>query len=113
MIMETPPTILSIEKIRDICAPRLGYRPCIWQAEVCQALLAGQHSVVLSTAATSAGKTATFFMPAMIEADGATMIVVPLKGLGGQMVEAAEALGFTAINITRENISDSSVIKVM
>lgn len=101
----------TVDEIINLCEPLLGYRPCKWQALVVYAAL-GDRRILLSTAPTGGGKTATFWMPAFLEEVGTTLIVVPLKDLGTQMASVATELKFSAISITRENISDEAVIKV-
>jgi ATP-dependent helicase YprA (DUF1998 family) len=58
----TPPP-LTLNKICDCCQKVLGYQPCQWQLDVCQALLSGKNLIM----STGAGKTLMFWLPAIIE----------------------------------------------
>lgn len=108
-----PPTKLpTIAEIQALSEEKLGAKACIWQAEVCQALLGGQP-IVLSTAATGAGKTMTFWLPMLYEESGISVIVVPLKDLGDQLASQASSLGMTSVSIKRETLQeDNDVVKV-
>jgi hypothetical protein len=65
---------------------------------------------IVSTAATGAGKTATFWLPMLFE-ESVEFIVTPLKSLGEQMALNARALNFMSVNITRDNFTPK-LIKV-
>ena len=78
-------------------------------------MLAQQHQVVVSTAATGAGKTLTFWLPLLVEKKkkkGTTFIIVPLKDLGQQMADDAALFGLSAFNATSETLREKDAIKV-
>ena len=112
--MSDPNCIPSVEKIRNDSLSTFGYRVCHWQAEICRHLLLRRYQVYVSTAATGAGKSSTFFLPLSHENDGVTFLVVPLKDLGKQMAETSTKLGFSSVNVTSETFDEhgSQLIKV-
>lgn len=110
-----PPTLPSIPSIREIkerARQALGFAPCFWQADVCRTLLQRRKGVVLSTAATGAGKTATFWLPILFEPSGVTIIVEPLKDLSAQIATVAKSIGLSTLNVTREVLDDTGAVKV-
>ncbi|KIL56654.1 hypothetical protein M378DRAFT_39791, partial [Amanita muscaria Koide BX008] len=85
-------SIPSIDEIRCKAFDVLGKRPCLWQANVCQAILEGNRDVI-SIAGTGMGKTLTFWLPLLFRPDGIQIIVTPLNILGQQNVETLEKAG--------------------
>src|ERR1700729_688493 len=59
-----------------------GFRPCLWQIRVVRAILAGKD--VIPIAPTGSGKSLTYWMPLLFIKYGITVVVTPLKLLGGQ-----------------------------
>ena len=100
--------IPSIQQICEQAQDKLKFHPCKWQVEVTQAILGGRD--IVSTAATGAGKTATFWLLMLFE-ELLEFIVTPLKSLGEQMALNAQALNFTSVNITHDNFTPK-LIKV-
>ena len=77
-------------------------------------MLARQYQVVVSTAATGAGKTLTFWLPLLVEKKkkkGTTFIIVPLKDLGQQMADDAALFGLSAFNATVTSGSDPHITR--
>jgi len=71
----------SILEIRQKVIQLLGYRPCLWQIRVVEALLKHDKDII-SIAATGSGKTLTFWMPLLFRPDGIQIIITPLNILG-------------------------------
>lgn len=68
----------------------------------------------MSVSPTSSGKTSTLWMPVLWEKEGITLIISPLKALGGQHSAAPELPkipGAEAVNLTAETATDE-VFKV-
>jgi len=109
------PDVLSEEYLASELFSTLGFRPCKWQLEICRIMLARQHQVIVSTAATGTGKTLTFWLPLLVEKKekkGTTFIIVPLKDLGQQMADDAALFGLSAFNATSETLKEKDAIKV-
>ncbi len=68
--------------------------------------------VIVSTAATGAGKTLTFWLPILAGETAMTFIIVPLNVLGQQMADNACALRITSFNATHDTIRGKQAIKV-
>ena len=103
---------LTFNEVRQKATERLGIKPCIWQTDVCCALCASTARIVLSTAATGAGKTSTFWIPILFESAGITILIVPLKDLGAQMSSVANGYGLSALDVTRETLDDKDTFNV-
>jgi len=67
---------------------------------------------MLSTAATGAGKTSTFWIPIFFESAGITILIVPLKDLGAQMSSVANGYGLSALDVTRETLDDKDAFNI-
>lgn len=100
MVLPVP----GIDAVRERAEKELRFRPCLWQIEITRTLLDPARRDIVSTAATGAGKTATFFLP-MLYSKLATIIVTPLKLLGEQHAQEAIKLGFKAVSVMRENFT--------
>ena len=93
---------LLLSQIRDKVQKCFGYRPCLWQIRVVQALLKNDKDVV-SIAATGSGKTLTFWMPLLFVPEAIQIVVTPLNILGNQNVETLAKVGIKAISITAQS----------
>ena len=93
---------MLLSQIRDKVEACFGYRPCLWQIRVVQALLKNDKDVV-SISATGSGKTLTFWMPLVFVPDAIQIVVTPLNILGKQNVEMLANVGIKAISITAES----------
>lgn len=92
---------LLLSQVRDKVEKCFGYRPCLWQLRVVQAVLKHDGDIV-SVAATGSGKTLTFWMPLLFIPDGIQLVVTPLNILGKQNVDTLEKVGIKAISMTAE-----------
>ena len=91
----------SILEIRQKVIQLLGYRPCLWQIRVVEALLKHDKDII-SIAATGSGKTLTFWMPLLFRPDGIQIIITPLNILGKQNVDTLTGLGISGIALHAE-----------
>lgn len=107
-----PAIELSEAALITLTSEKLGYPPHKWQAHLARALLSRENRVIVSTAATGAGKTLTFWLPILAGETAMTFIVVPLNVLGQQMADSARTLGIPSFNVTRETIRGKQAIKV-
>ena len=98
----TKTPIPSLLEIREKVIQLLGYRPCLWQMRIVEALLRHDKDVV-SVAATGSGKTLTFWMPLLFRPEGIQIIITPLNILGKQNVDTLTALGISGIALSAEN----------
>ena len=93
----------------------LGYTPCKWQLDIGWVLYLQEWHIVISTAATGAGKTVTFFIPSILEKGdkpAMSFICVPLKDLGQQMADEGAALGLLTFNATSDTLNAKGIMKV-
>ncbi len=93
----------------------LGYTPCKWQLDIGWVLYLQEWHIVISTAATGAGKTVTFFIPSILEKGdkpATSFICVPLKDLGQQMADEGPALGLSTFNATSDTLNAKGIMKV-
>src|SRR5258708_37087190 len=86
------PILLSETALISFASEKLGYSPHKWQAHLTCALLSWENRVIVSTAATGAGKTLTFCLPILAGGTPMTFIMVPLKLLGLKMPDTASVL---------------------
>jgi superfamily II DNA helicase RecQ len=96
------PNLPSFTEIRRRTQEVLGYRPCLWQICVVEAILRHDKDII-SIAATGSGKTLTFWMPLLFNKDGIQVVITPLNILGKQNVESLKAMGIQGITVTAEN----------
>ena len=89
-----------------------GFRPCLWQIRVVRAILAGKD--VIPIAPTGSGKSLTYWMPLLFIKYGITVVVTPLKLLGGQFSKMLQDNGLvqsiTAANATNKLFEASLLI---
>ncbi|KAH6892700.1 P-loop containing nucleoside triphosphate hydrolase protein [Coprinopsis sp. MPI-PUGE-AT-0042] len=98
----------SLDEIRRRTQDKWKIRPCLWQLEVTQAILA-RNSDIVSVAGTGMGKTLTFWMPLLFSRpDALQIIITPLNLLGQQQVSILEKLGLTGIFISSETATDGN-----
>ena len=81
-----------------------GLCPCLWQIWVVCAILAGDN--VITIAPTGSGKSLTYWMPILYIKHGITVVVTPLKLLGGQFVDVLLGKGVSAVSITAANATN-------
>ena len=81
-----------------------GFRPCLWQIRVVRAILAGED--VITIAPTGSGKSLTYWMPLLFIKYGITVVVTPLKLLGGQFSKMLQDNGVSAVSITAANATN-------
>ncbi|KAF8311899.1 P-loop containing nucleoside triphosphate hydrolase protein [Clavulina sp. PMI_390] len=103
---------LNETQLRALVEAQLPFTVHLWQLHIACVLLEKQKKVVISTAATGAGKSITFFLPLLAGEDGITFIIVPLTVLGEQMVETAKSYGITAFNASSESLRDKKEMEV-
>jgi len=114
--VDTPmsPPLFGAE-IMSRLATVLGYIPCKWQLDVGRVLYLRERRIVISTAATGAGKTATFFIPSILEKSvkpATSLICVPLKDLGQQMADQGAALGLSTFNAMSDTLNTKGIMNV-
>ncbi|KAI0764454.1 hypothetical protein BC629DRAFT_1256452, partial [Irpex lacteus] len=73
--------------------------PCLWQAQVTQALLQGNKDVVVKSG-TASGKTLTFWMPLLFSRTSIQVVITPLNLLGLQNERELVGRGIRAISIS-------------
>ena len=81
-----------------------SFRPCLWQIRVVRAILAGED--VITIAPTGSGKSLTYWMPLLFIKYGITVVVTPLKLLGGQFSKMLQDNGVSAVSITAANATN-------
>ncbi|KAK2464056.1 hypothetical protein APHAL10511_003926 [Amanita phalloides] len=86
------PAIPSVDDIRIKAHTIFQKRPCLWQINVCQAVLAGNQDI-MSIAGTGAGKTLSFWLPLLCRPNGIQIVVTPLNILGQQNIDTYPRLG--------------------
>src|SRR3984885_10148371 len=96
------PNLPSFAEIRRRTQEVLGYRPCLWQIRVVEAILRHDKDII-AIAATGSGKTLTFWMPLLFKKDGIQVVITPLNILGKQNVESLKVMGIRGITVTAEN----------
>jgi superfamily II DNA or RNA helicase len=96
------PNLPSFAEIRRRTQEVLGYRPCLWQIRVVEAILRHDKDII-AIAATGSGKTLTFWMPLLFRKDGIQVVITPLNILRKQNVESLKAMGIQGITVTAEN----------
>jgi superfamily II DNA or RNA helicase len=97
------PTIkLSKTALISIAAKKLSYSPHKWQAHLAHALLSWENRVIVSTAATGAGKTLTSWLPILTGETAMTFIIVLLNVLGQQMADMMNETIYSADSKSKE-----------
>jgi superfamily II DNA helicase RecQ len=96
-----------LSEIRDTVEKCFGYRPCLWQIRVVQAILKRDKDVI-SIASTGSGKTLTFWMPLLFVPEGIQIIITPLNILGKQNVDSLTKVGIEAITVTAETATEKN-----
>ena len=81
-----------------------GFRPCLWQIRVVRAILDGKD--VITIAPTGSGKSLTYWMPLLFIKYGITVVVTPLKLLGGQFSKMLQDNCVSAVSITAANATN-------
>lgn len=89
----------SVDEIRSHTASVFGRRPCIWQINLCRAILDGSQDII-SIAGTGMGKTLTFWLLLLFRPDGIQIVVTPLNILGQQNVDTLANAGVKGIFIS-------------
>jgi reverse gyrase len=79
-----------------------GFRPCLWQIRVVRAILDGKD--VITIAPTGSGKSLTYWMPLLFIKYGITVVVTPLKLLGGQFSKMLQDNGVSAVALLLSRI---------
>ena len=102
MVEPPKPKIPSLLEIQQKTWEVLGYRPCLWQIRVVEAILRHDKDVV-AIAATGSGKTLTFWMPLLFKKDGIQIVITPLNILGKQSVDSLAGMGIQGVTVTAEN----------
>jgi superfamily II DNA helicase RecQ len=74
-------------------------RPCMWQINVCLAVLAGEQDII-SIAGTGAGKTLSFWLPLLCRPTSIQIVVTPLNILGQQNIDTLSRAGVHGIFIS-------------
>jgi hypothetical protein len=80
----------------------ITYSPHKWQAHLAHALLSWENRVIVSTAATGAGKTLTFWLPILAGETAMTFIIVLLNVLGQQMADTMNETIYSADSESKE-----------
>jgi superfamily II DNA helicase RecQ len=93
------------KQVREV----FGFCPCLWQIWVVRAILAGDD--VITIAPTGSGKSLTYWMPILYIKHGITVVVTPLKLLGGQFVDVLLGKGVSAVSITAANATNELFVR--
>ncbi|KAF7964372.1 hypothetical protein HWV62_9299, partial [Athelia sp. TMB] len=109
MVLPTPAALPSFAEIRQKTQDVLGYRPCLWQIRVCEAIIKHDRDVI-AIAATGSGKTLTFWVPLLFKKDGIQVVITPLNVLGKQSVQSLAKMGIQGITVTAENATKETFI---
>ncbi|KAA1479219.1 P-loop containing nucleoside triphosphate hydrolase protein [Dentipellis sp. KUC8613] len=99
--MSTCTNIPSIDEIREQTKTSFGVNPCLWQAEVAQAVLRRDKDII-SVSGTGSGKTITFWIPLLFRSRGIQIVVTPLNILGKQQVDQLAKVGIRAVALSGE-----------
>lgn len=102
-----PPLSAFYKQASNLVENTFGYRPCLWQIRVVEALLKRDKDVV-SISATASGKTLTFWMPLLLVPDGIQIVVAPLNILGKQNVDSLAKVGIRSICISAETATEEN-----
>ena len=81
-----------------------GIHACLWQICVVHAILNGEDVITISP--TGFRKSLTYWMPLLFIKHGITVVVTPLKLLGGQFVEMLEDNSISAVYIIASNATN-------
>jgi hypothetical protein len=92
------------EEVQKHVEEVFGFRPYLWQIRVVRAILAGNDMITI--ALTGSRKSLTYWMPILYIKYGITVVVTPLKLLGGQFVDVLLGKGVSAISITAANATN-------
>jgi len=93
------PAIHSVDEIRAKALSVFQKRPCLWQVNLCRAILAGDQDII-SIAGTGAGKTLSFWLPLLCRPTGVQIIVTPLNILGQQNIDTLSKAGVKGVFIS-------------
>lgn len=97
----------TVAKINGVAEDKFNKHPCWLQIQIAPALYAGKD--VVACAATSVGKTLSFWIPLLMALEDGhnkmSIEVTPLNLLGKQNVKDLEKAGLTAIAVSSENAS--------
>ncbi|KIL55218.1 hypothetical protein M378DRAFT_46953, partial [Amanita muscaria Koide BX008] len=107
--------IPSVDEIRAQALSVFQKRPCLWQINICRAVLAGDQDII-AIAGTGAGKTLSFWLPLLCRPTGIQIVVTPLNILGQQNIDTLSKAGVNGIFIsaktsTRRNFEDIANFK--
>ncbi|KAF8220596.1 hypothetical protein L208DRAFT_1071779, partial [Tricholoma matsutake] len=98
----------TIKEICDLVERKLRKRPCWFQIKIALAIY--EKKDIIRTAATSSGKTLSFWIALlMVLEDGkdkTEVIVTPLNILGKQTIQDLGATDVNAIAVSKENAND-------
>lgn len=101
-------TVPTLEIIRKETEKQLGRYPCLWQAQVTQALLQGNKDVVVKSG-TGSGKTLTFWMPLLFSRTSIQVVITPLNLLGLQNEKELVGRGIRAISISGDTATHENI----
>ncbi|KAI0084797.1 P-loop containing nucleoside triphosphate hydrolase protein [Irpex rosettiformis] len=102
------PSIPTLDAIRAATKDKFGRYPCLWQAQVAQAMLRGNKDIIVKSG-TGSGKTLTFWMPLLFSPTGIQVVITPLNLLGSQNEAELRALKIEAIAINGKNITHQKI----
>ena len=92
------------EEVQRLVAKALGVRPCLWQIKVVRKILVLDD--VTTIAATSSGKSLTYWMPLLFVKHGIVVLVTPLKFLGKQFKNVLAKNAVSAVSVTAANTTN-------
>ncbi|KAI0692168.1 P-loop containing nucleoside triphosphate hydrolase protein [Cytidiella melzeri] len=103
---------VALEVIQQKGEGFFGCRPCLWQAELDQAILDGTKDVDV-VSGTGSGKTLTFWLPLLLRPEGIQIVITPLNILGAQNRDQLEAKGISAMAIDAQNMSSEVMQNIL
>ncbi|KIL57931.1 hypothetical protein M378DRAFT_52695, partial [Amanita muscaria Koide BX008] len=98
----------TVNDVRELVWRKFGKRACWLQIQAALALYQGNNVIIC--AATSFGKTLTFWIPLVMaleeNRDKVSIVVTPLNLLGRQNVEVLEKVGISVVAIDAESAGE-------
>ena len=94
----------SNEEVQSQVEAVFGFHACLWQIRIVRAILNGDD--VITIAPTGSGKSMTYWMPLLYIKHGISVVVTPLKLLGGQFADMLQDNGINAVSMTASNATN-------
>ena len=91
----------SDEEVQKLVEERIGIQPFLWQIKVVQMIL--EQWDVIEIAATSSGKSLSYWMALIFIKHGIVVLITPLKLLRQQFARVLEKNELKAVSMTASN----------